>query len=1073
MASVDGSRIHAAVANLVEAPPTLRFGPDRIAWEEDQESVRRLGPELVEAVFGDPALQGLGRALIDDPPARLRIESDRPEVLGLPWELAAGDAEPGSPVLAERCEIVRVPIGGAGGASLPPRPGPGPVLRVAVLSPRPRGTGELPLHPALGPILATALSSPDGVQLKAIRPPTLAALRREIADSGPFDVVHFDGHGRDGVSTGEILFEDDAGNASPVSPEEFAATLAVVPPRLILLNACRSASTGAGPEPVPSFAAELCLRLPSIRVIAMRYAVSVDFVEALCSSLYPQMAGGRDVGSAITATTARLVRHWRDAGSAGAPLFVNLTTWMSPSFEEERGRPREGPAEPPIDWRQAAPALFWAEEIELLHKALERERQILVVGTLGSSTPEVIEQVASYAVASGTFRRVVTGLEEDAWEAAEGTLHIVWVDPGTPPDPAIAAVEKLIAARPRSAAIVVAVDGRRLAGALRVGDGSIPPGLIAARLESLFGDLSADDFKAAQAWQLVVDCQDDFESVRELAAAADLDEAVALHGRLRWSNDLTGFALADRFRQALASLPEEVARLVSILGLSGGGLIYREMLTMATTAPTSEESFTQALGRQIEGVEWDAALDAAAKAGLIHLVHGLAPSPAARLSARQALGLRECLAAWAGEESVRVLQSAFARCAIFFSAGYDQFFLRGPAAIYSSFVASGDGLLGRATEVGLRERDDELAARALCQLLDRPTSDPEAALYAIQALATIYAPVEMPEFRSSLSAWIADHANSRERWEEALTSAESALAVPGAKWKTISKSDVQTIRSRALWRMEKTAAAETSLAEAARSAQSREEKGTVASASADFAQYLHLDGDGTEQLRRRIGALPESLSSHRRAIVAEADGRYGDALGFWLDNLRSAKAGGSAAEIARSLGEVGRLCAFHGDHDDAVYWLRRRLTAGVRLGMDAEQPLRYLGASAERAGLFAEATSWLSDALVAARAGGDERAETECLYEMGLVAMQVDEEGTGKGRDELNRAREIFGRLGPPLHVGDCWMALAQLEGRAEDLPAARAAADLMISCFREEGADGERLEIAEKLIAEIHDGSR
>jgi tetratricopeptide (TPR) repeat protein len=233
------------------------------------------------------------------------------------------------------------------------------------------------------------------------------------------------------------------------------------------------------------------------------------------------------------------------------------------------------------------------------------------------------------------------------------------------------------------------------------------------------------------------------------------------------------------------------------------------------------------------------------------------------------------------------------------------------------------------------------------------------------------------------------------------------------------KAYVQIMRSRALWRTARTEEAEASLAEAARSAGTGEEA-AVASACADFAQYLHLDAKESEQLRQRVGAPGEEASAMRRAIQAEEAGEIGAAFALWLTNLRELQAAGSATAVAFGLEELGRLCAFHGEHEDAVSWLRRRLQVGARLGLDPEQPLRYLGGSAERAERFAEAGSWLGDALSAARAKGDEKAEAECLYELGLVAMQVDEEGTGAGREELERAREIFERIGPPLHVGDC-----------------------------------------------------
>jgi len=1055
--SVEANRIHAALGNLVESTPFPRFGPDRETWKRNQELVRRLGAELADAMLGDPALRPLRQRLVEQPPALLWIQSDQPELLGLPWELLALDPTPDSPTLAERCEIIRVPIGDEDGAEAapPPTPSEGSTLRVAIVSPRPAGPADVPLQPALGPVLATALSAPHTIQLKVIRPPTLAALRREIAGGEPFDVVHFDGHGREGATGTELVFEDANGDPDPVSADAFTGALAPAPPRLVLLNACRSASTGAGSEPAPSFAATLCLRLPSVRVIAMRYAVSVAFVEALVSTVYPLLAAGHTVGDAIVTTNARLARGWREGGPSTVPLFVNLTGWASSALRAAGVRAGAESNTAPVDWRQAAPALFWANEIELLHSALDRDRNLLVAEPLGGPASEVVEQFARYATASGAFERTVAGLGEPADAAApDGTLHLVTLAPGEDREGMARACAELIETRPRSAAITLITDGRPLAGALPVSDGMVPPKLIGAKLQPLFAEAEPE-----QAWQLAIPCQEDLEAVRELADAGSLEHGLDLLERLRWGDDLSGLALAEPLRQALSSLGKEEAKLVSLLGLSGGGPIYQEMLEFVTTGA----SFVEALGRQVDAEEWNAALEAAAASGLFRLVEGLAPRLAVQLTAHQALALREHLVTWAGEEGLEILSRSFAEASIGFFTRFEEAFLRGGNGFYTSFLASGDPLLERAAAVGLRQRDDDLAAVALFQFMRRPTPDLGPMLRSMDALAATHAIEDLPEFRSTLLAWHARDTVDRELWHNGLAQAEEALAVAGAEWKEMPITYVQIMRSRALWRTARREEAEASLAEAARSAGPRQE-GAVASACADFAQYLNLNPEETEQLRLRVGAPGEEESAPRRAARAEAAGEFGTAFALRLIHLREVQAEGSATAVAFGLMELGRLCAFYGEHDDAVFWLRRCLQAGRRLGLDPEQPLRYLGASAERAERFAEASSWLGDALSAARAKGDENAEAECLYELGLVAMQVDEEGTGAGREELEQARGIFERVGPPLHVGDCWMMLAQLEAHAGEARAARAALAQMKTWFDTGNAGADRREREQQL---------
>lgn len=1063
----------AALAHLLESPPGPRFGPDRAGWDEDQGLVRQLGTELADALLGDPALRLFRRLLAERPPARLRIASEEPQLLGLPWELLTLGTGDSARALAQQCEILRVPLDGkadrdAGTASR--ALADGSELRIAIVSPRPGGPGDVPIQPALGPALATALVSPERIRLRVVRPPTLASLERDIASHGPFDVIHFDGHGWEGASGGtELVFEDRAGDPNPVDADAFAAVVAGAEPRLILINACRSASLGAGSTPVPSFAASLCRQLPSVRVIAMRYAVNADFVEALASSLYPLLAEGTAVGEAIMTTNARLARAWRQRQSTAVPLFVNLTAWAGPSFDDREVRVASHSEAFPVEWRHAAPALFWANEIEALHSALDADRRILVASVIGSATTEVVRQFAEYGTATGAFERTIAGLDGGAVSAPDGTLHVVTVGPEGEREAVLDACDELIRDRPRSAAIAIVTDGRPLPNALHPGGDVVPQDLIATQMRPLLGDRNplATDADSAREWSLLLACQDDFAALRSLAACGSFEQAIGLLERLQWGNDLDGFELADPLRRALASLSEDQAKLVSLIGLSGGGLVYREMLSLVTTDGIEDTSFIDALGRRVEAEEWDDALRAAAAAGLFRLIEGAAPSPTALVTSHQALGLRERLMAWAGGDGVARLQGAFARCAIAFISGFDEAF-RGSAGVYDTFLSAGDVLLMRALELGLRTRDDPLAARALSQLFVRPVDDPVATLRACEALADIHPVDSLPEFRASMLAWRAQDTVNRERWSEGLAQAEAALAVDGVRWVHMPKAYVQIMRSRALWRTSRTKDAEAVLAEAARSAGPAEE-GAVASAYSDFAQYLHLNAEETERLRVRIGVPREMPSPLREAIAAEADGRYGDAFALWLANLRKCQTQDrSAAAAAFALEELGRFCAVYGSHEDAMYWLRNRLERGARLGLDPEQPLRYLGLSAERAGHFAEARSWLGDALAAARASGNERAEAECLYELALVAIQLDGDGMGAGRKELLAALAIFERTGPPLHAGDCWMMLAQVERGANDHAAAWSAADRMNASFRANKADAERLANAQLVIAAL-----
>jgi hypothetical protein len=1061
-----------ALARLVEAPPQPLFGPDRQTRDDDQTLVAGLGTGLAASLLGDPAFRVLRLRLQEDRPVRVRIVSDDPQVLGAPWELLSFGTGSDGWMCAEHCEILRVPLSArpdvvdAPSARVMARHAS--ELRVAIISPRPAGPRDVPVQPTLGPVLGTTLAFPGSVQLTVVRPRTLASLEQVIAENGPFDIVHFDGHGQTAAAGTVLLFEDGAGGEDPVDSDAFAEVVGAADPRLILLNACRSASTVAN-SPAPSLAAVLCQRLPHASVVAMRYAISVDFAEAVISSFYPLLVEGASVGEATRLINGRLAHEWRVGGSRdAAPLFVNLTVWASSSFA---GDPpvAAGFKAQSIDWRRAAPALFWADEIEVLDRALDANRQIEVAGTIGSATSVVVDLFAEYARATRTFERVMFGLDADALAAPEGTLHVVVADPQADRAAAIAACAGLLDGKPRSAGIVVVTDGSTRPDVLHVGDEAIPIDLISARMRPILEgrDLLTD----ARAWELIAVCQDDFATLEALSACSGFEPAVELVERLRWGNDLDGFAHAELLRGALATLSEEQANLVSLLGLAGGGLVYQELLLLLTSGGIKDMSFINALGREVDAEEWDDALRAAASSGLLRLLDGLAPKQPALVTPLQALCLRERLVTWAGDRVSR-LQRALALGAIGFSAGWDAVFRRS-AGIHDSFLAGNDGLLARAVEFALREGDDDFAAHALVGLLNRPMRSlgrQGGLMRTCEALAVIYPVDRLHEFTASLHAFRAHDAMDRELWSSALSHAEAALAVKPARWKYMAEADVEIMRSRALWRTARTAEAEAALAAAAGSAGRAETRAAVAHACADFAQFRGLNAEQAEQLRKRVGAPREGASSMRKAIEAENDRRYGDAFELWVANLQERQLSGTASSRAFALEELGRFCAVYGSHEDALYWLRRRLEVGAELGLDPEAPLRYLGLSAERAGKLDEASSWLSDAIAAAHASVNERAEAECLYELALVAAQCDNEGTGAGRTELHAAIELFDRVGLPLHTGDCWLLIAQVEARADNMPAAWEAADNMVALYRAHTAGPERLAGADQVLVSLRD---
>jgi tetratricopeptide (TPR) repeat protein len=1067
---LDLDAIDAALTRVLEAPPQVRYGPDHAAWTADQDRLAALGRDLAETLLGAPDLADVRARWTEHPPDAVRLLSRNPRLLALPWELTTIAGR----TLVEDAEILReaTPARGAAVPGQDPTPAPAPAvrhpapLRVAIVSPRPDGPADVPVYPALGPMLGTVLASGDAVDLTLVRPPTLASLTRVLETEGPFDVVHFDGHGRT-TPTGDtdLVFEAADGSDDPVPADAVGAVLSAGAPRVVLLNACRSAAA----------AATLCDRLPTARVVAMRYAVSTHLVEFLMSSLYPRLAAGSSLGAAVRATCAEPAAFWREHADQAVPTFVNLTVWGGPASVDVAAKGDEDRAAvSPIDWREAAPAFFWAKDIERLHQELDEHRFVAVAGTLASETRRVVDLFAEYAVATGVYTRRVTAAPDDAPpQSLDGALVVVRA--GSPQEAAAVGhrYAPLLQADGHGAVIVTLVEGRALAGAVHVGDHEVPGDLIASRLAPLLRGrpLLSAGRAAAETYALVLICQDDPAMLAALARLDDFDAALALVEAVEWGASLDGLPHAAELRAALFALEPEHARLVSLLGLSGGALVHIGHPLLLTAGGVTDRTFSDVLGREAAEADWTAAIDAAGRLGLFRVLGGYPPPAPVMVTALQALALREHLAEWVRDDATRqALQRSWCGAAIPFTVLYDKVFADAPVPARVNLATYGEQALSRALEAGLRHQDDTLAAGALHQLLVRPvdgTQGTEELLHAGETLIARYDSDALPDVRAVLLAWQARHDVDRELWPLGLRHAEAALAVPGATWRTMPKTYVLIMAARALWRSARTAEAEARLAEAAREA-GPGEADAVASACADFAQYLGLGAAEAKRLRERVGAPPEPDHPARRAQAAEAAGDLDEAVTWWLKHLSETRLTGSRTARVFALEEVGRFFAIHGSHEGAVQWLGQRLQAGAALGLDPEQPLRYLGLSAERAGRWDEARSWLRDALEAARAKHDERAVGECLYELAIVELQTDEKGTGAGRDELHAAREIFERTGPATHLGDCWMLLAQLECRAGRPAEARAAVARMDAAFGAGGIDAERLAAAAQVRALI-----
>jgi hypothetical protein len=186
-----------------------------------------------------------------------------------------------------------------------------PPLRVLAVAANPSGSEPLALEQERRQLQSAWKGSADVEVIERASTERFQDALRQ----GPFHVVHFMGHGTvDGTGVGRLFFEDAEGGPELVSAEVFANVLKGRMPRLVVLNACRSAETAgdAGRDFFAGMASALVLGgLPA--VVAMRTPISDRAALTFSKTFYKELAAGEPVDAA--AAEARLAIYRTDPGS--------------------------------------------------------------------------------------------------------------------------------------------------------------------------------------------------------------------------------------------------------------------------------------------------------------------------------------------------------------------------------------------------------------------------------------------------------------------------------------------------------------------------------------------------------------------------------------------------------------------------------------------------------------------------------------------------------------------------------------------------------------------------------------
>lgn len=298
-----------------------------------EQRMAAIGVELFNAIFqsNDDARDLWANLRGDLNDTRVEIVAGVREATALPWELLR-DPKTDAVLALEAQSFVRASSQPARRPKFQqslPQTSSGPI-RILLAICRPRGGADVPFRSVASRLLkGLSEAPPETVQLEVLRPPTFEQLGRRLraakAESKPFHVVHFDGHGGYGDAEGDprpgahgyLFFENPIldENAQPVDGPALGNLLAETDVPVLVLNACRSAHADPPPAPVMVSAenedphaavrafgslAQEVMDAGAAGVVAMRYNVYVETAAQFIAEVYGPLMQGRSLGEAVS-----------------------------------------------------------------------------------------------------------------------------------------------------------------------------------------------------------------------------------------------------------------------------------------------------------------------------------------------------------------------------------------------------------------------------------------------------------------------------------------------------------------------------------------------------------------------------------------------------------------------------------------------------------------------------------------------------------------------------------------------------------------------------------------------------
>ena len=287
------------------------FSPNTDRAERVRKALEDWGRQAFDALFDhrDAALMFADATREGYENLDLQIQSDDPRVLHWPWE-ALRDSR--ASYVAVACHVERRmnrvldPI--AVSADLPRDR-----INILLVTARPL-EHDVRYRSISRPLVELIERERIPAEVHVLRPPTLAALHDHFHQRPHFyHILHFDGHGgyaspaphgddrHQFRAEGTLVFEDDKGEADPITAEQLSGVLRDHAVPLVVLNACRSAMLDVrADDPFASVAAAL-VQAGVRGVVAMAYSLYVSGAQEFLPSFYRRLFETGDLAQAARA----------------------------------------------------------------------------------------------------------------------------------------------------------------------------------------------------------------------------------------------------------------------------------------------------------------------------------------------------------------------------------------------------------------------------------------------------------------------------------------------------------------------------------------------------------------------------------------------------------------------------------------------------------------------------------------------------------------------------------------------------------------------------------------------------